>query len=186
MNGTVFPHNLSEMLDNLAEEYSAMHDEPHAMSLAPFLFEIKGLQGAAEDYHSPRNSDMVYAIRRKQGLPITLACIMILVGMRVGLDILGCNIPGHFFAMATVDRQLYLIDCYNNGQFYRSDEFLPVHVDQDFNIDKYILNPPDSEAIIRRVLMNLVRAWQREENQIEASFFMSLLKDLSGFHPDIA
>ena len=73
--------------------------------LRRFLFEEEGFRGNADEYYDPRNSCLNDVLDRKLGIPITLSVLTIEVGRRVGLDIAGVGLPGHFFVSANVGGQ---------------------------------------------------------------------------------
>ncbi|MFC1477535.1 transglutaminase family protein [candidate division KSB1 bacterium] len=179
MNGESYPVKLIDQLDELAADYNAIHEEADVTTLARFLFETKGLSGADTDYYNPYNNDLVYVIQTRNGLPITLACIYMLVGRRLGLHIEGCNMPGHFFARVIINNRIYLVDCFNNGQFFHSDEFHPFLTSESRRLRNVISSPPDAETVFRRVIMNLVRAYQHEEDKEECQFFIDRLNELN-------
>lgn len=54
------------------------------------------LTGNRDDYYDPRNSFIDDVLRRGLGLPISLSVVAIEIGRRVGADILGVGLPGHF------------------------------------------------------------------------------------------
>ncbi len=178
-NGASYPVKLKTLLDQYTSEYNSMHDSPDVLTLARFMFETKGLKGAEMDYYNPRNSDLVYVIQTRRGLPISLACIFILVGCRLGIQIDGCNIPGHFFAQVNIKGQKFLVDCFNGGQFFLAEDFQPFQVSTDFSTKNAISSPPTSEIIFRRVLMNITHALQKEDDRKEVDFFLQLLTMLN-------
>ena len=57
--------------------------------LRSFLFEERSFRGNAEDYYDPRNSCLNDVLDRRLGIPITLAVVVMEVGRRVGLEIMG-------------------------------------------------------------------------------------------------
>lgn len=59
-----------------------------------------GFQGA-EQYYDPDNSALELVLRRKRGIPITLAAVAIGVSEALDLDARGINFPGHF--LVTID-----------------------------------------------------------------------------------
>ncbi|MBA3765653.1 MAG: tetratricopeptide repeat protein [Acidobacteria bacterium] len=61
-----------------------------------FIFDELGLAGNQLDYYDPRNSYLNEVIDRRTGIPITLAIVYIEVGRRVGLNVEGVGLPGHF------------------------------------------------------------------------------------------
>ena len=120
-NGGAPARRASDLLDDLAGEFLALEPCPDAVALSQFLFEQRGLRGAApDDYYNPLNSNLTYALENGVGLPITLACIFILVGARVGLEIEGCNTPGHF--LARDGRRDTVFDPFNGGRVLSARE----------------------------------------------------------------
>lgn len=171
---------LKGLLDGLASEYKALHPDPHVQTLAEFLFQFKNLQGASADYYNPDNSSLVFTIEAKRGLPISLACVYLLVGRRVGLAIEGCNLPGHFMARVRVDDHVYLVDCFDGGRFLESVSFSAGVDEKSADIIKEIVEgPTPSFVIIGRVLSNLVNAYQdskREDDRLMIIGFLEALQ----------
>ena len=62
--------------------------------LREFLFEEEGFTGNVDDYYDPRNSCLNDVLERRRGIPITLSVIMMEVGRRLGLKIVGVGLPG--------------------------------------------------------------------------------------------
>jgi regulator of sirC expression with transglutaminase-like and TPR domain len=114
--GRLYPAKLRSLLDALADEYDARYTERDPLLLAEFLFQGYALRGVDEnDYYNPLNSNLVYVIEQRRGIPISLACIYILVGKRLTLHIEGCNLPGHFLAATRQNRKRVYVDCYHGG-----------------------------------------------------------------------
>ncbi|MBN9113238.1 MAG: transglutaminase family protein [Pseudonocardia sp.] len=80
-------------LDRLAALVPAGSGLP---GLLETLFEVEGFRGNTEDYYDPRNSLLPHVLRRRTGIPITLAIVAIEVGRRVGVELDGIGMPGHF------------------------------------------------------------------------------------------
>jgi len=55
-----------------------------------------GFAGRLEDFEDPRSSFLHEVLRRRSGLPITLALIYTEIGRRVGVPLFGIAFPGHF------------------------------------------------------------------------------------------
>jgi regulator of sirC expression with transglutaminase-like and TPR domain len=128
-------------------------DDPR--QLAHFLFRTKGLHGEREDYYSPLNGSLAHTIIEKRGLPISLCSIFILVGARLGMDIQGINLPGHFITQAKVGETTVLVDCFNDGQVIEEKhitEYAPPHVLQSL--------VADADTVIQRALKNLVNSYE--------------------------
>ena len=114
----IYPVSLTGLLDELYAEYRRFYKENNSRVLARFLFVEKGLKGAEQNYYHPLNSNPIYAVKEKRGIPITLVSVYILVGRRAGLAIEGCNLPGHFMDRAMFEGKEFLVDCFHGGRFY--------------------------------------------------------------------
>lgn len=65
-------------------------------TLRRFLFVEKGFHGDRDDYYDPANSLLDRVLERRRGIPITLAIVLLEVGRRAGIPLLGVGFPGHF------------------------------------------------------------------------------------------
>lgn len=79
-------------LDDLAAGTGAA--DPAA--LASYLFEDLGFAGNTVDYGDPRNSYLDDVLDRRLGIPISLSVVMMEVGRRRGVPVVGVGMPGHF------------------------------------------------------------------------------------------
>lgn len=151
---------LSQELDRLAEGYSGPRE---AEALARHLFTDR-VVGDSVDYYLPLNSSLLHVLARGRGNPISLCCVFMLVGHRLGLSIEGCNAPGHFLAWS----EGRCFDCFRQGQV--------------------VAEPPEPRPctaydIMVRVLRNLVGAYQRQERLGPTHLFGYLLSDLQSRRP---
>ena len=78
-------------------------------ALSEYLFDEVGFQGNYEDYYDPRNSFLNEVLNRRQGIPITLSLLYMEVGKRLGIQLEGVGMPGHFLVRMKNDHAgLYL------------------------------------------------------------------------------
>lgn len=171
---------LSQLLDGLARDFRASGEVVIPSRLARFLFSTKGLRGADNDYYHPRNSDLAHVIRTGRGIPITLACIFMLVGKRVGLDISGCDVPEHFLTRAEEGGETVIIDCYDAGRLLGKDRLgqLEKKYAPDFN--RILKMRASTESMVARVLRNLINAFHLAGSKGASEFMWSLAEDLRG------
>jgi hypothetical protein len=169
---------LGALLDELASEYLHAHRSPSIDSLVHFLFVEKDLHGARTDYYSPRHSNLVAVLEDGRGLPISLACILMLVGHRTGLDIQGCNFPGHFLARVQDGDRMVLIDCFNRGKTIDPLMLLAANPQAKSELTEIFSYAPPAELIIARVLRNLVRAYESVDDPANRDLMHSLLKQM--------
>ena len=80
--------------------------EMPAEASAAALAESLGKHGfcGAGDYYKSENSALEYVLRSHEGIPISLAMVVLGVGEELGLEATGINFPGHF--MVSVDGSL--------------------------------------------------------------------------------
>jgi regulator of sirC expression with transglutaminase-like and TPR domain len=82
-------------LDDLAARCPAADFD----TLRVHLFEREGFSGNIDDYDDPENSFLDSVLDRRLGIPITLSVLMIVVGRRLGVDVRGVGMPGHFLVL---------------------------------------------------------------------------------------
>ncbi len=84
--------------------------------LCRYLFHDLGFHGNAEDYYNPHNSYLNEVMDRRTGLPIALSALTMAVGRRVGMEIVGIGLPGHFVTRAEAGKRTVLFDPFNGGR----------------------------------------------------------------------
>ena len=81
-----------DRLDALADRCDRTSREQMLLS----LFGDLGFHGNRGDYYDPRNSFLNEVMRRRTGIPISLAVLTIAIGERTGYQFEGIGLPGHF------------------------------------------------------------------------------------------
>lgn len=146
-------------------------DWSEAAALAYFLFEFKQLRGAPQgEYYHPLQSNLTVALESGTGLPITLACIFILVGRRVGLSIEGCPFPGHFLTRDGQSQRFF--DPFNGAKALSARE---VNALQRAAPGAMSEAAPATE-IVARVLRNLSVAYYQSGEVENSALMLSLLE----------
>ena len=131
------------------------------------LFEEEGFSGNSEDYADPRNSYLNDVLDRRLGIPITLSLVLIEVGRRVGLQMEGIGLPGHFITGARVDGEQVLLDPFNRGAILTADgcsEVVARALGQPVELGAEHFAPVTKRQFLTRMLNNLkVSYWRREQ-----------------------
>ena len=139
--------------------------------LRRFLFEEEGFRGNADEYYDPRNSCLNDVLDRKLGIPITLSVLTIEVGRRVGLDIAGVGLPGHFFVSANVGGQGVLLDPFHGGSVMTPSAAADVAsraVGRPVKIEVAHWTPCTPRQIVVRMLRNLKTIYARRSDWARA------------------
>jgi regulator of sirC expression with transglutaminase-like and TPR domain len=177
--GPSYDVKVAPLLDQLASEFSQKFSHGGVRELANYLFRIKAIHGAMpEDYYNPLNSNLVYVIEQKRGIPISLACIYILVGRRLGFDIEGINFPGHFLARAKVGKSTFIVDCFGGGRFLEERELARLNTPSPISVKDILRLECDSKTIVGRILRNLINAYKQENNESSMRLMTELLESL--------
>ncbi len=163
------------LLDRLASEFKSFGDSHDTLALAQFLFDFRGLRGAPPaDFYEPRNSNLLFVLEESVGLPISLACVFILVGARVGLHIEGCNFPGHFLARDGNRQRVF--DPYNRGRMLSAREVATLQKAAPGEMN----SGASAREIIARVLRNLSVAYHHGDEGEHSGLMLSLLRAMDG------
>ena len=169
---------LAEALDALAGEFRSGLYEKDALALSEFLFQIKVLKGARDTYYNPRNSDLLHVIAKREGLPISLSCVYILVAHRLGMNVEGCNLPGHFLALALHGGRKFVIDCFNGGIVLLDSDLARLSSSAPVRTTDLAALQCDAGVILARVLRNIGAAFRRSEDE-QASEDAALVENLA-------
>lgn len=154
------PVTVRELLDDLARNFLATCHTRDPLSLSRFLFVTKKLRGNVDDYYAPLNNNLVHVIQQRSGLPISLVSIFILVGHRCGISIEGCCAPQHFLARATMNGASLVFDCFNGGHILTEKEIAEIRSRMAPRLWYVLEKPARSVDIVRRVLNNLIYAYE--------------------------
>ena len=180
--------SMSRYLDELALRVHEVfitktpaNDLTHVMALQTVLFEQEGFHGASEDYYAPSNSYLTSVIERKEGIPVSLAAIELLVADRIGLDIQGVAMPFHFL-LYVPELGLYL-DPFQYGTFISRDDCVTFVRRSGLSFDQRMLDPVRNVDIIIRMLRNLALAHERHGEIWEAQTIHRALQDLGPHTP---
>ena len=121
------------------------------------LFAIEGFRGNSDNYGDPENSFLDSVLARRLGIPITLAVVMIEVGRRLGVDVRGVGMPGHFLVKDGSSDATWC-DPFHGGALLDVGDcqrlFALVHGDARGFHPAY-LAPTAPRAIVARMLTNL-------------------------------
>lgn len=88
-------------------------------ALDRYLFIDNGYHGSRTDYYNRSNSYLNEVLDDREGLPITLSVLYMEVGRRIGLNIAGVPLPGHFVVRFEPDGEgasPQLIDVFDGGK----------------------------------------------------------------------
>jgi regulator of sirC expression with transglutaminase-like and TPR domain len=137
-----------------------------AEALAEFLFKKLGFQGNQIDYIDPRNSYLNEVLDRRLGIPISLAVVFIAVAGRLGLEVQGVGLPGHFIVrIQDPQGELYLDPFHGGRRLSKEDCAQLVILTTGYSgpFQEEWLAPSSPESILARMLTNLKNVYMKKE-----------------------
>lgn len=93
------PRPTLDLLDHFADEIQRRLNQGRGEFLEvglDYLFRELDFRGNSVDYYNPRNSCLNTVVASRSGIPITLALVYMEVARRLGEDVRGISLPGHF------------------------------------------------------------------------------------------
>jgi regulator of sirC expression with transglutaminase-like and TPR domain len=157
-------------LDDLADTALAARRAADTLSrlhrLREFLFEELGFAGDRSDYFDPRNSHLNEVLDRRLGIPITLSLVFIEVGRRLGLQMEGIGLPGHFITGARIAGEQVLLDPFNRGAVLTVEacgQVVRQALGRAVRLRPEHFAPVDNRQFLTRMLANLKGVYWRQE-----------------------
>ncbi|HKA07921.1 MAG TPA: transglutaminase-like domain-containing protein, partial [Gemmataceae bacterium] len=112
------------------------------------------------------NSYLNEVIDDREGLPITLSVLYMDLGRRLGVNVVGIGLPGHFVTRhMPKEGEGKFIDVFERGELMTADEAKKKAAGfTDKEVGDEVLKPVTKKAIIVRMLHNLLGVAQREQD----------------------
>jgi len=129
-----------------------------AQAINAYLFDELGFSGNSEAYYDPRNSFLNDVLDRRLGIPITLSTLYMEVARRVGFEVEGIGLPGHFMLRHSANGCSFYIDTFNAGRLLGAgdcrERVTRMYGDSLAFRDEF-LQPITKRKVLTRMLCNL-------------------------------
>ena len=148
-----------------------------------FFLELR-FSGNVKNYYDHKNSFINEVLNRRHGIPITLAIVYMEIASRLGIDVAGIGMPGHFLVRANDKTETFYIDVFNKGTVLSKvecEETFNDYASASFTWDDRYLLPVDDRYIIVRLLRNLKYIYLSENKSKKAYEVIDLIV---GLEPD--
>ena len=132
--------------------------------LRAFVFEELGFRGDREHYFSPSNSLLHEVLKRRLGIPLTLAIVMMELGWRIGIPFEGVGFPGHFLVRLPGEPRDLLLDPYRRGMTVHEEDCRHILLETTggkLEFSDQLLASVGKREMIIRLLNNLKGAYLR-------------------------
>ena len=151
-----------------------------------YLFEELGFTGNVEDYYDPANSFLNEVVRRRVGLPISLSVLGMEIGRRLGLEMVGVGMPGHFLLRHVGADPPVWVDAFAGGRLLDrqacEERFHLVNGASTPFLESY-LDPVEPRAILARMLANLKAIYATRGNLEALAWVFALRLAIPGVPP---
>lgn len=131
------------------------------------LFTVEKFRGNRTDYYNPRNSYLNDVLESRLGIPISLSVLYMEVARRVGLEMLGVGMPGHFLVRLPRTEGDLLIDPFNKGRILQLEDCqnrLQEVYGPAARLEPYMVESVDRRQILGRMMNNLKQIWIGQEH----------------------
>ncbi|RME89810.1 MAG: hypothetical protein D6766_14220 [Verrucomicrobia bacterium] len=145
-----------------------------------FLFNELRFRGNLEDFHDPDNSYFNRVIDRRTGNPISLCALYWLLARRVGLPVVGVNMPLHFLCRFQTARETVFIDAFNRGKLLTRTDCIRFLQEHGPGFEETALAPATARKTLRRFCLNLQQTYLSRRLTEEAARLGRYLRALDG------
>jgi regulator of sirC expression with transglutaminase-like and TPR domain len=157
-------------LDQMAEELRSRLEgvsEPRDIvrHTAYYLHEELGFKGGRSKYYDPENCYLNRVLARREGMPIALSIIYILIGRRLGLSFRGVGMPGHFLLKYEVPDAPIYIDPFDRGKIVSVQDCADIVRGMGYHFDIRFLKETLDLRVVERMLNNLIGIFHREGDE---------------------
>ena len=132
------------------------------------FYNIYGFSGNTTNHQDPQNSYLSQVLETKKGNQISLAIIYSIVAQKLDIPIYGVNLPQHFIlaymdesqANGTESGILFYVNAFNKGFIFGRRDVDMFLKQLNLKPDKQFYEPCSNTEIIKRVLRNLISAYE--------------------------
>ncbi len=107
------------ILGRLAEDADPVS---RRQALHQYLFDENGYHGGRAEYYHRANSHLDRVIDDREGLPITLSILYMELARRIGMEVHGVGLPGHFVVRHVFGERHQFVDVFDRGALLSDDE----------------------------------------------------------------
>jgi regulator of sirC expression with transglutaminase-like and TPR domain len=132
------------------------------------FYNIYGFSGNTTNHQDPQNSYISQVLESKRGNQISLAIIYSIIAQKLDIPVYGVNLPQHFI-LAYLDETLqsefeggilFYINAFNKGFIFGRRDVDMFLKQLNLKFDKQFYEPCSNTDIIKRVIRNLISAYE--------------------------
>lgn len=182
-----YRQQFEQMADELKSRLPAEADETARLAaLDEYLFQLNGFHGSRADYYNRRNSYINEVLDDREGIPITLSLVYIELGRRLGLEVVGVGLPGHFVVeFRPHDAAARVIDVFDAGRALGREQLEALAMAATGQpLDDAMLAPVNKRDVLLRMLRNLYSIAARAQDVPGLLGYLDAILTLAPDSPD--
>jgi regulator of sirC expression with transglutaminase-like and TPR domain len=115
----------------------------------------------SKNFHAVNNSFINQVLSTKKGNPISLCIIYLWIAQKMGMPIYGVNLPNLFVLTYQQKGVQFYINVFNKGLIFSKTDIDNYIAQLNLTSNEMYYSPCTNIEIIRRVLRNLVMAYEK-------------------------
>ena len=143
------------------------------------LFNKLKFSANTKNFHSPANSMINVVLETKRGNPISLCAIYMLVAQKLKIPIYGVNLPNLFILTYKSPETQFYINAFNKGLIFSRADIDNYISHLNLSPNDIFYEPCDNLEILKRILRNLVVAFEKVGETARVDEVKSLLNNIS-------
>jgi regulator of sirC expression with transglutaminase-like and TPR domain len=152
------------------------------------FYSIYGFTGNTSNHQDPQNSYLSQVLDTKRGNQISLAIIYATIAQKLDIPVYGVNLPQHFI-LAYVDESmetefeggiLFYINAFNKGFIFGRRDVDMFLKQLNLRAEKQFYEPCSNADIVRRIIRNLISAYEHLGSSEKVNELNELLEIVAG------
>lgn len=151
------------------EVWPQMREEIHPMDqvkvLNAVIFDQLKFGPNTKNFHAANNSFINNVLTSKKGNPISLCVIYMWIAQKLGMPVYGVNLPNLFVLTYKQNGLQFYINVFNKGLIFNKIDIDNYIAQLNLTPNEIYYNPCSNLEIIRRVIRNLMMAYEKAGEQ---------------------
>jgi regulator of sirC expression with transglutaminase-like and TPR domain len=152
------------------------------------FYNIYGFSGNTTNHQDPQNSYISQVLETKKGNQISLAIIYSIIAQKLDIPVYGVNLPQHFILAYLDETQqstfeggvLFYINAFNKGFIFGRRDVDMFLKQLNLKFEKQFYEPCSNTDIIKRVLRNLISAYEQSGSTEKVKELNELMEIMEG------
>ncbi|HQI44776.1 MAG TPA: transglutaminase-like domain-containing protein [Bacteroidales bacterium] len=155
------------------------------------IYDVYGFIGNKEDFHAPENAYLNTMLQTKNGNPLSLGMLYLILIAPLNLPIYGVNFPEHFVLCYTNEKEdeqlsflekndiLFYINAFSKGAVFSKKEATVFMKEHGIASNELFFKPCTNLDIIRRLINNLIYSYEKLGSQEKVTELNVLLETIN-------